>query len=91
MGLLMAHVSIVEDNTVYAAALHVGYNLMTLPLWIANNSPEISRVLFASKVLIAFYGAIGLAAALLCLRSYPLHLGELLRYIPLGERRKCGS
>ena len=34
---------------------------------------------------------IGLAAALLCLRSYPLHLGELLRYIPLGERRKCGS
>ncbi len=90
MGLLLAHVSIAEDNTVYAAALHMGYNLLTVPLSIANNRPEISGVLFASPVLIAAYGAIGLSAALLCLRSYPLHLGVLKQYLPLGGRRKCG-
>lgn len=30
MGLLMAHVSIIEDNIIFAAALHMGYNMMTL-------------------------------------------------------------
>lgn len=91
MGLLLAHVSIVEDNTVYAVALHVGYNLTTLPLYIANSSPEISGVLFASPVLIACYGAIGLSVALLCLRSYPLSLGELKKYLLSKGGRECGA
>lgn len=91
MGLLMAHVSIVEDNTVYAVALHMGYNMTTLPLWLANRSPEVSGVLFASPALIGVYGIIGAAGAALCLRKYPLDLRNLAVYLPLvngrGERR----
>lgn len=89
MGLLMAHVAIVEDNTAYAVALHMGYNGLTLPLWLANNSPEVSAVLFASPVLIAVYGAIGLAGALLCLRRYPMSLRSLKKYLWSGEGKKC--
>lgn len=87
MGLLLAHVSIVEDNTVYAVVLHIGYNLTTLPLWIANSSPELSVVLFASPLLITVYGVIGLSGALLCLRAYPMEIGDLLQYL-LPEKRK---
>lgn len=90
MGLLMAHVSIVEDNIAYSVALHLGYNLMTLPLWMINRNPEVSRVFYASPVLIAVYGVIGLAAALLCFRCYPLDLRRLGEYMPWHKEIKGG-
>ena len=59
MGLLLAHVSIVEDNIIYAVALHMGYNIMTLPVWFANESQQISMVLFASPALSFGYKTAG--------------------------------
>lgn len=88
MGLLMAHVSIVEDNTVYSVALHIGYNMTTLPLWLVNRNPAVSGILFASPVLVAVYGTIGMAGAVLCLRRYPLDLRNLVNYLPLGGRKE---
>lgn len=90
MGLLMAHVSIVEDNIAYSVALHLGYNLTTLPLWLINRSPEASKVFYASPVLIAAYGVIGLATALLCLKAYPLDLRQLGEYMPWHKEKKGG-
>lgn len=82
MGLLMTHVSIEEENIAYAVALHFGYNLTSLPVWLANRNPKVSAVLFASPVLIACYGIVGICVAVLCLRRYPLTLGKLLNYLP---------
>lgn len=87
MGLLLAHVSIVEDNIIYAVALHMGYNIMTLPVWFANESQQISMVLFASPALIGVYGVIGISVAVLCLRQYPLDIRQLAEYFPRIKRK----
>ena len=91
MGLLLAHVSIVEDNIIYAVALHMGYNIMTLPVWFANESQQISMVLFASPALIGVYGVIGISVAVLCLRQYPLDIRQLAEYFPRIKERERGK
>ncbi|PXX54981.1 membrane protease YdiL (CAAX protease family) [Hungatella effluvii] len=88
MGLLMSHVSIEEENIAYAIALHFGYNVTSLPIWLANRSPEVSAVVFASPVLVVCYGTVGICAAALCLRKYPLSLEKLLSYLPRAGRKK---
>lgn len=89
MGLLMTHVSIEEENIAYAVALHFGYNLTSLPIWLANRSPEVSAVLFASPVLVACYGIVGICVAVLCLRKYPLSLEKMLNYLPrIGKEKE---
>lgn len=88
MGLLMTHVSIEEENIAYAVALHFGYNLTSLPIWLANRSPEISAALFASPILVACYGIVGICVAALCLRMYPLSLEKLLNYLPAIGKKK---
>ena len=36
MGVFLARVSLREDNILYSAALHMGFNASVLPLWILN-------------------------------------------------------
>ena len=88
MGLLMTHVSIEEENIAYAVALHFGYNLTSLPIWLANRNPQISSVLFASPILVACYGIVGLCVAVLCLRKYPLSLEKMVNYLPRIGRKE---
>lgn len=56
MGLLLAKVSIEEDNIAYSIALHVGFNASVVPIWIVNHVPALEKVLFANNLLIAVYG-----------------------------------
>lgn len=57
MGLLLAKISMVEDNIVYSIALHIGFNTNVVPIWIISQIPALERVVFANHVLIALYGA----------------------------------
>ena len=56
MGLLLAKVSIEEDNIAYSIALHIGFNASVVPIWIINHIPELESILFANDFLIAAYG-----------------------------------
>lgn len=88
MGLLMAHVSLIEDNIIYSIAFHMGYNAVTLPLWIVNRSEQLSGIFFASPVLISVYGIIGIATALLCMRAYPMSIHDLTVYLPRLSKKE---
>ena len=56
MGLLLAKVSIEEDNIAYSIALHIGFNASVVPIWIVNHIPKLESILFANNLLIAAYG-----------------------------------
>jgi len=58
MGVLLARVSIVEDNITYSIALHIGFNVNVVPIWLINRSETLSEVLFANNLLIGAYGVI---------------------------------
>lgn len=56
MGVLLAKVSMEEDNIAYSIALHIGFNASVVPIWIVNHIPALEKVLFANHFLIAIYG-----------------------------------
>ena len=56
MGILLAKVSIEEDNIAYSIALHIGFNASVVPIWIVNHTPALEKILFANNFLIAAYG-----------------------------------
>ena len=56
MGVLLAKVSMKEDNIAYSVALHMGFNMNVIPVWIINHVPALEKVLFANNILIAIYG-----------------------------------
>lgn len=70
MGLALAQVSIREDNIAYSIALHVGFNLNVLPVWLINRSPAARELLFDGRWKAALYGAAAGALAVWLLRQY---------------------
>lgn len=70
MGVLLAKVSIEEDNIAYSIILHVGFNCNVVPVWIINNIPALKNVLFANHLLIAVYGILAGYGALLLFKKY---------------------
>ena len=70
MGLMLGYVSMKEENTVYPILLHVGFNLMSVPINLINQKKELSDILFGNPLLIVIYGLIGLAWAALLLKKY---------------------
>lgn len=70
MGLLLAGVSIEEDNIAYSIALHIGFNTSVLPIWIINHLPALERILFSSPLLIALYGAFACFGAVRLYTTY---------------------
>lgn len=70
MGLLLAAVSIQEDNIAYSIALHVGFNASVLPIWIINHVPSLEKLLFANHLLIALYGAFACWGAMRLYTNY---------------------
>ena len=70
MGVVLAKVSIEEDNIAYSIALHMGFNANVLPIWIINHVPELKAVLFANHGLIALYGVVSCVMAVWFLGKY---------------------
>lgn len=70
MGLLLSRVSIEEDNIAYSIALHLGFNVNVVPIWIINRTPALEQIVFANHLLIAAYGAVACAAAVWCCQRY---------------------
>ncbi|MBR0305486.1 MAG: CPBP family intramembrane metalloprotease [Lachnospiraceae bacterium] len=70
MGLLLAKVSIEEDNIAYSIALHIGFNFNVVPVWIINHIPSLKNIIFANHLLIAIYGAAAGYGALLLYKKY---------------------
>ncbi len=63
MGIMLAWVSIREDNTLYSIALHIGFNASVLPVSFMNGHPAWERLFFGSRFRIALIGGAALAMA----------------------------
>ena len=70
MGLVLAKVSMVEDNITYSAVLHIGFNMNVLPIWLINHQEAVKQVVFASDLLIAVYGVAACGAGLWFWKTY---------------------
>lgn len=70
MGVLLAKISIDEDNIAYSMILHIGFNLNVLPIWIINQSQKLSGVFFANDFLIAGYGIAACVMAVYFFNKY---------------------
>lgn len=70
MGILLAKVSVAEDNIAYSIVLHMGFNLNVLPIWVINHIPAWKQVLFSSHGMIALYGGGFCLLAVWLLKSY---------------------
>ena len=70
MGTLLAKVSVEEDNIAYSIALHMGFNLNVLPIWVINHIPAWKQMLFSSHCMIALYGGGFCLLAVWLLKSY---------------------
>ena len=70
MGLMLAGISIREKNIGYSVALHIGFNMNVVPIWIINHIPALSEVLFANHLLIAGYGIVSCCVGLYFLKKY---------------------
>lgn len=70
MGVFLAKVSIEEDNIAHSIALHLGFNMNILPIWIINQNPVWRSVVFGSSILIAIYGTLALGMAVYFYKRY---------------------
>lgn len=70
MGVVLAKVSIEEDNIAYSMVLHIGFNANVVPIWLINHIPKLERMLFSSNWLIALYGAGFCLLAVWLLKKY---------------------
>ena len=59
-----------EDNITYSIALHIGFNVNVVPIWLINHSETLSKVLFANNILIGAYGAVFGLMAIWLLKKY---------------------
>lgn len=70
MGYLLTKVTIHEDNLIYAIAMHVGFNLPSVVNFLILQSESSKTFIYGSNLLIALYGMIGFAIAVLLGRLY---------------------
>lgn len=63
MGVMLAWVSIREDNTLYSIALHIGFNISVIPISLMNRYPEWKSLFFGNRFRIALIGGAALALA----------------------------
>ncbi len=56
MGVLLARVSLREDNIAFSIALHVGFNGNVLPIWLINRSPAARELFFSAPWKVALWG-----------------------------------
>lgn len=70
MGYLLTKVTIHEDNLIYAIVMHVGFNLPSVINFFILQSDNSKSFIYGSNLLIALYGMIGFAIAVLLGRQY---------------------
>ena len=70
MGLVLAWVSVKEDNILYSIVLHVGFNAPSAISWLIRSFPAASVLLYGSKWLVLGYGLIGGMTSALLVRYY---------------------
>lgn len=73
LGILLGWVAIKEDDTVYAVALHMGFNMSLIPIGWINGDAARKALLFGSPVRIALWGA---GAGLLAFWTYRCYKRE---------------
>lgn len=70
MGILLAWVSIREDDTMYSIILHIGFNLSVIPVGLINGNPGWKNIFFGNSFRIALIGGAALIGALAALKRY---------------------
>lgn len=69
-GLVLAKISIRHDNILYSIALHIGFNLPTLPNYLIQQNDTLNNVIYANKFLILIYGIISASVAWFIFKYY---------------------
>ena len=70
MGLLLAVLSIKEDNILYGILMHIGFNAPSMINWLITSSVPASRVLFEGWWMVLAYGLIAAMLSVLLVRKY---------------------
>lgn len=70
MGLLLAWLSIKEDNIFYGIAMHVGFNAFSGITWLIRSVPAAEKLFYESKIIILGYALVGGMACALLGRRY---------------------
>lgn len=70
MGILLAWVSIREDNIAYSIALHIGFNVSVVPIKLINENEAWKSVVFGDSLRIALLGVAALGLGLLAFERY---------------------
>ena len=92
MGILLAWVSIREDDTMYSIALHIGFNVSVVPISLINGNSVWKEPVPGSSLGIAFIGAAALLSALAAFKGYrhladPAGMAKQLMRIPFTGRK----
>lgn len=70
MGLVLAWVSMKEDNIGYSIAMHIGFNFPSVITWLLRTSPEAEQLFYGNNLLIFAYGLVSFLTAVLLARTY---------------------
>ncbi len=70
IGLIMAWVSIREDNIYYTVVMHMGYNAPSAIAWLIRSFPSASALFYGSRWLVLGYGLVSGMTVLLLARYY---------------------
>lgn len=70
MGMMLAWVSIREDNIAYSIALHIGFNASVVPIKLINGNEVWKSVVFGDSLCIALLGVAALGLGLLAFERY---------------------
>ncbi len=70
MGLILAWVSLKENNIFYGIILHIGFNFSSAVNWLIQSIPAAEELFYGNRLLILGYGLIGACLAVLLARKY---------------------
>lgn len=70
MGLVLGLLSVWEDNILYGIFMHMGFNLLSALIWLAEQHEGVCSLFFGSRWLVASYAAIGCLACVLMAGKY---------------------
>lgn len=70
MGVILAWVSIKEDNILYGIAMHIGFNTPSAIVWLIRSSSAASDTIFEGWWMVLGYGLIGVLLSVFLIRKY---------------------
>lgn len=68
LACLMGYAAAKTENVCCSIAIHMGFNVASIPIMWINGSPALKEVIFGSSLLVILYGGIGAAVAVIMIK-----------------------